>query len=190
MSKLVKGFSDYLKKKLLDIGFKRNKEDIYLFPINKDVSGWIGINQGTQFGVISLNPVIGLTHQTIQEIYFRLCEYKAEKKLFPILCEPLRYLSNKFYSPKDVETVEDYPIEAERIIQCIKLFVFPFYEKNANLKSMLELMVEKHYGIPEQIIRSIPVAYHLLGESEKGVQFVKNELEKMKQKNSPYSGRI
>ncbi|GAB4227829.1 MAG: hypothetical protein Tsb0021_04910 [Chlamydiales bacterium] len=183
MSELIKNFNSTLKTALISMGFK-NSKGIFLFPLDKEISGWLGISKGTRYGVISLTPLVGLTHRTIQDLDQRLRKVKPNKELFPVVTKPLTYISNQAYDPKLVETLEDIPVEVDRMIESIKLYALPFYEQNGNLENLLKFMIAG-YGYPEKRRRVTPITHLLLGDKKSAISFVEKELENMRNETGP-----
>ena len=167
-----------ITQKLETIGFETNKLGIYKLAIDTDVLGWVGLNTcGQKPGLLEVNPVVGVRHQTIEKLLAELLSESYDAVNPPTLAGNIGYLSpdNKFRQFSFSMDADPLNI-ADALVQDIERYGLPFMKRNIDLNVFLKTMKSTRFGISEQLNYRIPLCLYLLGRFDETSQFLSTKL--------------
>ena len=183
MNSLEKEFLGQVKEPLFHLGFKRQSEGIFIFPVNEDFNGWIGLNSSTKYTDLLINPVVGIGSKKIINFFYKIRGNKPTRKIYPVINLPLKSLTNFSYKSNWICNFDDIFIEVKKMTSFINSDAIIYIQKNANFESMLDLMLNYRHGYFQQNIYFIPICYLLLNQNQKAIDYVNIEHEKLKNEN-------
>ncbi len=178
----AKDFERIIQTDLKIISFQKKK---YLFvkQLDESTSGTVGFVIASHRipGVLFINPVVGVFHKQIEELYSKLTGRDTVKMCFPIISRPIGYLTsaNEYMEWEYSEKLNIDEINAD-ILDMIKKFGLPFIEKYRNQDDLLKYIKEGKYILSDSRDYRLPILYYLRGEKQKGLDAIEASLERQK----------
>ena len=183
MSNLDKEFLKKVKEPLMHLGFKKESEGTYIYSIDDNFCGWLGLNRSTQYADILLFPLVGLSSRLAIKLFHKLRGRRPKRTILPITMIPLSNLTGEKYDPKWICSSEDILKEVDNMSSFIKLDAIPYMQKNATFECIVNLMVKHNQGHPQRAMYLIPICYHLLKQNQKAIEYAYDKNEKFKNEN-------
>ena len=178
----AKDFERMIQTDLKTISFQKKK---YLFvkQLDENTSGTIGFVIASHRipGVLFINPVVGVFHKQIEELYSKLTGRDTVKMCFPVISRPIGYLTpaNEYMEWEYSEKLNIDEINAD-ILDTIKKFGLPFIEKYRNQDDLLKCIEERKYILNDVKDYRLPILYYLRGEKQKGLEAIEASIERQK----------
>ncbi len=183
MSKI---FEKEIKEGLLElskkIGYKKKK---YFFTKTKDDN----ITDALLFGLslyrkpnhTYVDITVGVAHKNVELLYTKLTN--KDKNIFnTTISSQIGYLMpERNYKDWEFSKGKDNTKVFDDILMAIQTYAFPYQEKMANFENLFEAYKKREPGILHiHRDRYLPILYYLKGEKQKGLDFIKEAIERQK----------
>jgi hypothetical protein len=174
--RLIKEIRKLTTDELIKSGMQLKKR-IFIYEMTKDVWGTLGLNEATG-GFLEINPVIGVSNQTVEKLVLELREKEATQ-IIATVSTHLGYLMPiyKSYRPWNFYEGKDYESKVKRMVATINKYGKRFMEANVDIKTLLTSM--RKHGSHQNNAYRIPVVYYLMGKPILAKEYILNELTKL-----------
>lgn len=159
---------------LLSVGFSRPRRGTILLAIDKDFSGWVGLNRGVHKEFVRINPFVGIHCHPIM----RLCdELEGEKYANGRIATFAVHLGEicpdidafKFHDEQEVSS------ESKRLADVVRVHGAPYMRSLADYGRLLPALIERVPtlgGYPERVAALLL----LTGRRREAEEFVQERL--------------
>jgi hypothetical protein len=177
-SKLINAVLGVIERELSAFGILKNRF-VYTYPIDRAVSGWIGLNliKNRSDGRVGINPIVGLRNEAVESLVERLSNQTGSAPTLSIslgyLMPEKRYLEWLF----EPEPAFDYVSEAKKVATAIQVYGLPFMKANATLDAVIENLEQLRFSFNESAVYRLPAAYLLAGKPDLAEKYVRRQLE-------------
>jgi hypothetical protein len=153
------------------LGFKKRRGLIFTIPLREDkVTGWIGLNTASRYGgnrgEVTLNPVVGVRHDEVEEVVARLRREKFHPYIPPTVSSTLRHIippgdrHNWIVIGDDAHDLD----VAAKVSGAVENWGFEFMRKSENLQGVIAAL-QAGQGHVHQNAYRLPVALVLAGRT-------------------------
>jgi hypothetical protein len=156
-------------ERLVNAGFRSRPGDIFTRPVASGVLGWLGLNRavGRRDGLVEVNPVVGVRHQTVEAMVAELLGEKVRGYVPPTLSSSLGYLMpGERYQPWTFGGDVPVASTAKRLAAAVVEYGMPYIERYGSLEAIVEAL-SNGAGVREVAAYRLPVGYLLLGEPQR-----------------------
>ncbi len=152
------------------IGFEKRKWHIYVFSLNEHVSGWLGLNKIIKGDFLDINPVIGVTHKQVEDIFARLAHLPRKSHPTATLSSPLGYLTpqNRYATWRFEDGLSDKS-SATNLSEILRVYGLPFMQQHTDLQAICRTMSQSRHMPPDLIRYRLPIIYELLGQHAEAI---------------------
>jgi len=171
-----------LDNKLAEMGFRRQRKEVYFLDISKEACGQLWLNEVSYAGVcITVFPIIGIRHEKIESEVVRFSGLSRKCFSSATIQKGLGYLMpEENYKNWEFSHETDISQVADDMCLAISTYGIPFISANVSLEQVCKKLEENYCLLPTMVFR-LPVAYLLLGQLTKAERclkkFVKEESE-------------
>ena len=150
-------------------GWRKRSGEIYTIDLAPEVIGWLGLNRAVGRGGswMTVNPVIGVRHQTLERTLADLLEEKFHPYNPPTIRVNLGYLMpGQTVAQWGFGPGEDNASRVRDLVESVRRHGLPFLQATTSLRSILDKLLDptSSFGINIQTAFRVPVAYLLLGD--------------------------
>ncbi|HEY4784445.1 MAG TPA: hypothetical protein VIH57_00285 [Bacteroidales bacterium] len=172
----------YIRKELNALGFFEIDQYVFQKKLDEFSTGMIIIEKTDRRSRHTwfLSPTVGLINSRVEELYVELVDFiKDPTKLFTAMT------SIGYLLPQADYKVWEFPINFsnEQIQLVVNDFILetqnhilPLLDKSLDLNHLLLLLQREKFGIMVFNNFKIPIIHYLLGEKDKGMQFINDVL--------------
>src|ERR1700721_2823621 len=168
-----------IERELVRLG-ARKKWSVYLLPLGKNISGWIGLSRLTNCGPhrVGISPTIGVRHDQIESIVKRMSDWGRPA---PTISTNVGYLMpERDYAEWIFEPSPfDYVAEAEKVAKAISLHGLPFMSANSSLDTIVADLEDLVFTFKESAVYRLPAAYLVAGKRELAIAYVQRHQESL-----------
>ena len=175
---MIVEITEIVQRLLRQSGLEKRTAQIFTRKLPGETLGWVGLNRAINRGdgKLEVNPVIGLRHQRLESLVAELIGLKDHPYIPPTISTPIGYLMpENSYVSWLFEPGENHSREAQRMVQSITTYGYPFMSANNTLASLIDKMLAG-FGHPHQLKFRIPAAYLLVSETQMAEDCVNQEL--------------
>ena len=170
-------FEASFRRHLEPLGFVRRRCP-YTLTLDDGRFGWLGINRGTQFGVLQVHPNVGVGHQAIRDLVEagRPSPPKSGRLPMPVVFVPLHTLMGGGYVSWDFHPGEDIEPKVRDLVVGIEEFGIPFMHRYVTLDDFIGGLQAHEAGSDSEY--TLPAALKLAGRLDKATTELRKGLEK------------
>lgn len=184
MNELKKELTKQVSKMCKGLGFRKTK-GAYFIPISDDIWGSLMFGMYCKYGHVLVDVVVGIRVEKVEQLILDLTEtrggYNDKKFHKSTISSQIGYLMpEKDYKDWDFYAGNDNSILMEDLRITIQTYAFQYYKKYNTFNSIYNLfLMGKGINISYRE-EYLPAFFYVNGEKEKGIQFIKETIEKYK----------
>lgn len=188
---LIKATEALLARRLESLGFEKKKKNVFLRPLTKDVSGWLGLNLATHVDArVHVNPVVGVRHDALADALASLCSEKKSAAPQPTLSTNVGYLGEpKAYVQYPFAGSSEDGKTADALVQAVREHGQAFMQRYSSLEAIVGALEAGEYVLPFQVKYKLPLAYRLLGRESEARSLVQKGLRDIEGRDDPESAQ-
>ena len=198
MKELKKKVETAIAEKLAEDGFKRKREGDIIRVIDKKIAHSIGCAYShPKKGWLGYNFLIGVIYKNIDDVlvdfdvfckrqpfsYWKWCKFMVGKNIGYLT--PDDRFKEWYFSLEEAEDI--FNLKIDEIIDCIKSYALPYYEKMSIIIIMLnnyenfleELDTNAFWSIGYELI---PMYYHAIGEDEYALKHMEESIKRFERR--------
>lgn len=149
-------------ERLAGFGFER-RDHVFISPASPEVLLWIGLSPTSEPNFVSVNPMIGLRHEALENVYIELLNVPQSdaatvaRQLATIedIFEPYSWACRSTQGASEL---------AGRLVEDIRLHGLPYVLPRASLAGVIELLSYEGKMLDES--ERLAVAHALVGDEE------------------------
>lgn len=182
MSTLKDEINSALKNRCLDEGFKKKGYCYFRESSHDDVfHDLLNFGQYTYSSGRGIDVAVGIRHIIIERLYVQLTDHREGKAILPIpiFMAQLGYLEPE-YKFKDWFFKDNTNLDGkmDEIFKEIRLYAYPFYTEFENVERLIEAFEKRELLIGRDYqFYMLPLLYMVVGQKEKGIDFLNNGLQ-------------
>lgn len=178
---------ELLREPLAGLGFRKRAGAIFTIELDDPVIGWLGLNAATEHqpaGQASVNPVVGVRHQTVERIVAVLLGERFHPYVGPTVSTPIGYVMPE----RRFATWEfgdgDSQGQADRLLTALEDYGLPFMRDRTGLDSIRDAIEQGNAEFPEY---RLPVVLALLGRHDEAARTIDERLEQLGDADNPFA---
>jgi hypothetical protein len=178
---------ELLREPLTRLGFRKRAGAIFTIELDDPVIGWLGLNAATEHqsaGQASVNPIVGVRHQTVERIVASLLGERFHPYVGPTVSTPLGYVMPEQRFATWQFGADDSRSEADRLVTALEEHGLPFMRDHTGLDSIRDAIEQGNAESPEY---RLPVVLSLLGRDDEAVAIVDARLEELSDADNPFA---
>jgi hypothetical protein len=176
-----------LREPLAALGFRKRAGAIFTIELDEPVIGWLGLNAATEHqsaGDASVNPIVGVRHQTVERIVASLLGERFHPYVGPTVSTPLGYVMPEQRFATWQFGDDDSRAQADRLLTALEDYGLPFMRDHTGLDSIREAIEQGNAEFPEY---RLPVVLSLLGRDDEAIVIVDARLAELGDADNPFA---
>jgi hypothetical protein len=178
---------ELLREPLAGLGFRKRAGAIFTVELDDPVIGWLGLNAATEHqpaGRASVNPVVGVRHQTVERIVAALLDEQFHPYVGPTVSTPIGYVM-----PEQSFTTwqfgdKDSQSQADELLTAVENYGLPFMRDHVELESIRDAIEQGNAEFGEY---RLPVVLSLLGRDDEAVRMIDDRLQELGDADNPFA---
>jgi hypothetical protein len=178
---------ELLREPLAELGFRKRAGAIFTVELDDPVIGWLGLNAASEHqpaGQASVNPVVGVRHQTVERIVAELLGERFHPYVGPTVSTPIGYVMPEQRFATWQFGDGDSHAQADQLLTALDDYGLPFMRDHTGLDSIRDAVEQGDAEFPEY---RLPVVLVLLGRDDEATRMIDDRLEELGNADNPFA---
>lgn len=167
-----------VREPLTALGLRKRSGPIFTMELATDVLGWLGLNTASKYlpaGVVEVNPVVGVRHQTVERLIADLRGEAFHAYLPPTVSISIGYvMPERCYVAWDVG--EGRPESVAELTAAVERHGLPYMRRLVELPALCEAVEQRQSLCPEY---QLPPIRLLLGRRDQALEGLAEDVKRL-----------
>ena len=189
MRDLIAAFSSAAKTALVARGWKKRSGDIFTLELGNGFVAWLGLNRGTRYHPLTVNPVVGVIYEPARKLERQL--KNLPPAMFPAVAEPVLHLASSADHFLRVADPADAEREVAALVELLDTYGLPFARALATPEAIVAALRDRrHLVVREYGITRLPAMLASLGMRTEARDAMATGLDELGERTDPAAEAI
>jgi len=173
---------EMINQAMSQIGLKQKNNLVYYKCLSDDIIGVVNLGIQTVTGEkMSFHPTVGILSKDVESIMEEVTGMNTLDQLMPTISTPLiDLLPDKHLKEWELTRDKDNEAIMKDLFEQIVNHAFPFFEEKGTIGSIVQEVERGNYIKSSVQLYKLPLLYHCLGKTQKGVEYINEKLKENK----------